>query len=211
MHHPNAFLEKLTSSSLRLNKGLLVLGALVLLLLGISFLGAQRMIQEQRDTLQFHFARLMENIHEQEVFLIDISRGSTNAKYKSIGLPPPFVQKPLPEEGPNTYEGRGLPFSLPYSLKINPDKIAADQYPKVFALGIYLSAYYSAFWAGSHYQAPQVVVVNGPDNFDIAVPSSGRLRDGGHVHIGMLVDVMTQLNERLNLKYTSQTLYTVNW
>ncbi|MGH2421735.1 sensor histidine kinase [Pseudomonas sp. C 49-2] len=211
MHHPNAFLEKLTSSSLRLNKGLLVLGALVLLLLGISYLGVQRMVQEQRDTLQFHFARLMENIHEQEVFLIDISRGSTNAKYRSIGLPSPFVQKPLPEEGPNTYEGRGLPFSLPYSLKINPDKIAADQYPKVFALGTYLSAYYSAFWAGSHYQAPQVVVVNGPDNFDIAVPSSGRLRDGGHVHIGMLVDVMTQLNERLHLQNTSQTHHTVHW
>lgn len=211
MHHPNAFLEKLTSSSLRLNKGLLVLGALVLLLLGISYLGVQRMIGEQRDTLHFHFARLMENIREQEAFLGDISKGSTKGEFNPSALLPPFVQKPLPEEGPNIYEGRGLPFSLPYSLKINPDKITANQYPKVFALGTYLSAYYSAFWAASHYQAPQLIVVNGPDNFDISVPATGRLRDGGHVHIGVLVDVMTQLNERLRIQNTSQTDHLVHW
>ena len=69
MHPPNAFLEKLASSSSRLNKGLLVLGALVPLLLGISYLGVLRMLDEQRDTLDFHFARLMENIHEHEAFL----------------------------------------------------------------------------------------------------------------------------------------------
>ena len=211
MPHPNAFLEKLARSSLRLNKGLMVLGALVLLLLGISYLGVQRMLEEQRDTLQFHFARLMENIHEQEVFLRDISQASAKGQYFPLVVLPTYSQKLLPDEGPNIYEGRGLPFSLPFSVKIDPQRIAADQYPKVFALGIYLSAYYSAFWAGSHYQAPQVVVVNGPDNFDIAVPSSGRLRDGGHVHIGMLVDVMTQLNERLHLQNTSQTLHTVHW
>lgn len=39
MPHTNAFLDKLASSSLRLNKSLLLLGALVLLLLGISYLG----------------------------------------------------------------------------------------------------------------------------------------------------------------------------
>ena len=211
MHHPNAFLEKLTSSSLRLNKGLLVLGALVLLLLGISYLGVLRMVDEQRDTLQFHFARLMENIREQEAFLGDISKGSTKGEFNPSALLPPYMQKPLPEEGPNIYEGRGLPFSLPYSLKINPDKISTYQYPKVFALGTYLSAYYSAFWAASHYQAPQVVVVNGPDNFDISVPATGRLRDGGHVHIGVLVDVMTQLNERLRVQNASLTDHLVHW
>ncbi|MCF4991214.1 sensor histidine kinase, partial [Pseudomonas gessardii] len=128
MHHPNAFLEKLASSSLRRNKGLLVLGALALLLLGISFLGVQRMVDEQRDTLQFHFARLMENIHEQEVFLGAISRESSKGQLNPKGILPPYLQQPLPEEGPNIYLGRGLRFSLPYSVKINPDKIAASQH-----------------------------------------------------------------------------------
>jgi len=200
MHPPNAFLEKLASSSSRLNKGLLVLGALVPLLLGISYLGVLRMLDEQRDTLDFHFARLMENIHEHEAFLRNAALESVKGEIKpSTSLPPP-MQRPLPEEGPNVYEGRALPFSLPYSLKINPDKITADQSPNIFALGTYLAAYYSAFWATSHYQSPQVMLLNGPGNFDVTVPSAGRLRGAGPTRVNALVEVMTQLNQRLETK-----------
>lgn len=211
MPHPNAFLEKLANSSLRLNKGLLVLGALVLLLLGISYLGVQRMLEEQRDTLQFHFARLMENIHEQEVFLRDISRESARGDQPFWTVLPTYVQKPLPEEGPNIYEGRGLPFALPYSLNIDPDKIAANQYPKVFALGTYLAAYYSAFWAASHYQSPQVILLNGPDNFDVTVPATGRLRGAGQIQIGTFAEVMTQVNERLRVQNPWKPDHQVHW
>ena len=211
MHPPNAFLEKLASSSSRLNKGLLVLGALVPLLLGISYLGVLRMLDEQRDTLDFHFARLMENIHEHEVFLRNAALESVKGEIKpSTSLPPP-MQRPLPEEGPNVYEGRALPFSLPYSLKINPDKITADQSPNIFALGTYLAAYYSAFWATSHYQSPQVMLLNGPGNFDVTVPSAGRLRGAGPTRVNALVEVMTQLNQRLETKKTSQRDNQVHW
>jgi len=211
MQHPNALLEKLASSSLRLNRGLLVLGALVLLLLGISYLGVQRMLDEQRDTLQFHFARLMENIHEQEVFLRDISLESAKGELTPLAVLPPYMQKPLPAEGPNIYQGRGLPFSLPYSLKINPDKIAADQYPKVFALGTYLAAYYSAFWAASHYQSPQMILLNGPDIFDVTVPATGRLRGAGQMQVSTLARVMTQVDERLRLQNSSKSDHRVHW
>jgi len=207
MPHPNVFLEKLASSSLRLNKGLLILGALVLLLLGISYLGVQRMVEEQRDTMQFHFARLMENIREQEAFLGDISRASDKGEYFSATVAPPVVQKRLPEEGPNIYEGRGLPFSLPFSVKIDPERIAPSQYPKVFALGSYLAAYYSAFWAASHYQSPQVILLNGPDNFDIAVPAAGRLRGAGPTQISSFVEIMTQKN----LQRRAQASAQVHW
>ncbi|MBH3368246.1 response regulator [Pseudomonas carnis] len=211
MHPPNAFLEKLASSSSRLNKGLLVLGALVPLLLGISYLGVLRMLEEQRDTLDFHFARLMENIHEQEMFLRDAAVESAKGQIKPWTYLLPHMQRPLPEEGPNVYEGRALPFSLPYSLKINPDKIAADQYPKVFALGTYLAAYYSAFWATSHYQSPQVMLLNGPDNFDVIVPSTGRLRGAEPTQVSTLVGVMTQLNQRLETHNTAQADHQVHW
>ncbi|MEZ1322164.1 response regulator [Pseudomonas fluorescens] len=207
MPHPNALLEKLASSSLRLNKGLLILGALVLLLLGISYLGVQRMVEEQRDTMQFHFARLMENIREQEAFLGDISRASDKGEYFPETVAPPVVQKRLPEEGPNIYEGRGLPFSLPFSVKIDPERIAPSQHPKVFALGSYLAAYYSAFWAASHYQSPQVILLNGPDNFDIAVPAAGRLRGAGPTQISTFVEIMTQKN----LQRRAQTSAQVQW
>ncbi|MBV4472442.1 hybrid sensor histidine kinase/response regulator [Pseudomonas siliginis] len=207
MPHPNVLLEKLASSSLRLNKGLLILGALVLLLLGISYLGVQRMVEEQRDTMQFHFARLMENIREQEAFLGDISRASDKGEYFPETVAPPVMRKRLPEEGPNIYEGRGLPFSLPFSVKIDPERIAPSQYPKVFALGSYLAAYYSAFWAASHYQSPQVILLNGPDNFDIAVPAAGRLRGAGQTQISTFVEIMTQKN----LQRRAQTSAQVHW
>ncbi|NCE93444.1 hybrid sensor histidine kinase/response regulator [Pseudomonas sp. L13] len=211
MHPPNAFLEKLASSSSRLNKGLLVLGALVPLLLGISYLGVLRMLDEQRDTLDFHFARLMENIHEQEVFLRDVAVESAKGGIKLPSLSPPYTQRPLPEEGANIYEGRGLPFSLPYSLKINPEKIAASEYQKVFALGTYMADYYSAFWAASHYQSPQIMLINGSDIFDVTVPAAGRLRGAGPTQIDTFVQVMTQLNERLQLQNTSPPAHQVQW
>ena len=211
MPHTNAFLDKLASSSLRLNKSLLLLGALVLLLLGISYLGVQRMLEEQRDTLQFHFARLMENIHEQEVFLRDISQASAEGQYFPLVVLPTYSQKLLPDEGPNIYEGRGLPFSLPFSVKIDPQRIATDQYPKVFALGSYLAAYYSAFWAASHYQSPQVILLNGPDNFDVAVPSAGRLRGAGPMQIGAFAQVMSQVNQHAREQPSSVADHQVHW
>ena len=213
MPHPNAFLEKLASSSSRLNKSLLALGALVLLLLGISYVGVTRMIEERRETLQFHFARLMENVHEQEVFLQDIARESVKGERLPSLMLPPHSQNPLPDEGPNIYEGRGLPFSLPYSLKINTDRIAPSQYPKIFALGTHLAAYYSAFWSASHYQSPQVVLINGPDNFDLAVPSAGRLRGTGQlpIQMGDLIGTMTRLNKRLRGQNSPLPDFQVRW
>lgn len=211
MPHTNAFLDKLASSSLRLNKSLLLLGALVLLLLGISYLGVQRMLEEQRDTLQFHFARLMENINEQEVFLRDISQASAKGQYFPLVVLPTYSQKLLPEEGPNVYEGRGLPFSLPFSVKIDPQRIAADQYPKVFALGSYLATYYSAFWAASHYQSPQVILLNGPDNFDVVVPSAGRLRGAGPMQIGAFAQIMSQVNQHTREQPSSAADHQVHW
>ncbi|MDF9620563.1 response regulator [Pseudomonas entomophila] len=211
MSHPDTVLEKLASSSSRLNKGLLVLTALVLLLLGISYVGVMRMIEEQHGTLQFHFAALMENVREQEAFLRDIARESANDEPLPTSTLTLSLQKALPEEGPNIYEGRGLPFSLPYSVKINPDKIAADQYPRIFALGSYLAAFYSAFWSASHYQSPQVILINGPDNFDMAVPAAGRLRGANPMQIGELMQTMTKMNKRMREHNSPPRDLQVHW
>lgn len=123
MNHSNALLEKLTSSSLRQNKGLIVLVGLVLLLLGIGYLGVQRMVDEHRDITSFHFARLMENIQEQETFLGNILRKSAGGNLSPSTALPPYLQKPLPEEGPNIYEGREFPLSCPTALKSIPRKL----------------------------------------------------------------------------------------
>ena len=74
MTHPNARLHKLTSSSLRMNTGVVVLCGLASVLVGLSVWGLNRMVAEQRDAVRYHFARLMENIGEQDVFLTAIAR-----------------------------------------------------------------------------------------------------------------------------------------
>ena len=211
MNHPNALLEKLASSSLRRNKSLIVLGALVLLLMGISYVGVQRMVEEQRDTINFHFTRLMENIHEQETFLSNIALKSKRDDFAFPATLPLSQHKTSPDKGPNFYEGREFSFSLPFSVQINPDKIAASQHPNIFALGTYLSNYYAAFWSASHYQSPQVILFEMPDNFDIVVPASGRLRGDGQIPDGRLADVMKQVTQRLQQPDAQPTNNPVQW
>lgn len=80
MNHRYTRLDRLASSSLRLNMGLAVLLGLALLLTGLCYWGVNRMLQKQEDTVKFHFARLMENIREQEAFLSAVSRKSAKGQ-----------------------------------------------------------------------------------------------------------------------------------
>jgi two-component system, NarL family, capsular synthesis sensor histidine kinase RcsC len=211
MNHPNALLEKLASSSLRLNKGLTVLCATVLLLIGISAWGVQRMLEEQHDTVRFHFARLLENLREQEAFLNEVSRQSAKGELLASLPSPMALQKLLPDEGPDVYEGRQFSFSLPFSVKVNPEKVALSQHPKVFTLAAHLADDYSAFWSASHYQSPQVFLFNVPDNFDIAVPAAGRLRGAGQIQGGEFVEVMKHVLQRLHDKNPKPLDSRIHW
>ncbi len=198
MNHPNAIFDKLANSSLRLNKGLTVLCATVMLLIGISYWGVQRTLEEQHDTVRFHFARLLENLHEQEAFLETLSAHSAEGGMLTSTVIPMSLQQAMPDEGPDIYRGQQHSFSLPFSVKVDPHKIAPSQHLKVFNLGAHLADHYSAFWSASHFQSPQVVLFNVPDNFDIAVPAAGRLRGEGQIQGGEFVGVMKQLLQRLH-------------
>ncbi|VVO58594.1 hybrid sensor histidine kinase/response regulator [Pseudomonas fluorescens] len=210
MTHPTAHLEKLTNSSLRMNSSLVVLCGLASLLVGLSVWVLYRMVEEQRDTVQFHFARLMENIGEQEVFLSAIVEEAD----KGVPLNAPvrmFKQTPLPNEGPDIYKAQELSFSLPFSVKFNPAAIKAKERSRVFALGAHLASYYSAFWSASHYQSPQVFLFNEPDNFDIAVPAAGQFRGAGQIQGGTFVDVMRQVPHQLHAANPKPLDNQVHW
>ena len=62
-------LGALALSSLRLNKLLLLLTGLALLLVSMSYWAVNRVLKEEGEKTDFHFARLMESIHEHESFL----------------------------------------------------------------------------------------------------------------------------------------------
>lgn len=176
MKHDNALLDKLTRSSLRLNKGMMVLLGLALLLVGTSYWSFQRLIEEQHDTVRFHFARLMENIREQEVFLRSLGQRSHQGELLKDENAQVRLLKALPEEGPNIYQGQEFSYSMPFSAKIDPEKIAASEHAKIFSLGVHLATFYSAFWSTSHYQSPHVFLFNQDGNFDITVPAAGHAR-----------------------------------
>lgn len=179
MNHRYTRLDRLASSSLRLNMGLAVLLGLALLLTGLCYWGVNRVLQKQEDTVKFHFARLMENIREQEAFLSAVSRKSAEGQLLGASSVPVVVQRSSSDATGAVYEELEYAFSLPFSVKINPARIAASQHASVSTLGANLANYYSAFWSASHYQSPQVLLFNLPDNFDISVPAMGRLRGTG--------------------------------
>ena len=197
MNHRNTLLDKLASSSLRLNTGLAVLFGLALLLIGLCYWGVNRMIQKQEDTVKFHFTRLMENIREQEAFLTTVSRKSAEGELLDAYSVPVMVQRSSSDETGVVYEELEYSFSLPFSVKINPARISAQQHAKVSTLGANLANFYSAFWSASHYQSPQVLLFNLPDNFDISVPSKGRLRGAGQVQEGDFTRVVQQVTKSL--------------
>ena len=189
----NTLLDKLTKSSLRLNKGLTVLLALALLLIGVSYWGVQRMLDEQRENVGFHFARLMESIREHESFLNTVSRESTKGRLLEKLHAPINLHDPAPAQGDNVYVGREYSFSLPFSVRINPTTIPALQNSKITELGAHLANYYSAYWSASHYQSPQIYVFNVPDNFELSVPAHGRLRGVAHTQVGESAFVIQQI------------------
>ena len=56
-------LGALALTSLRLNKLLLVLTGLALLLISMSYWAVNRVLKDESEKTDFHFARLMESIH----------------------------------------------------------------------------------------------------------------------------------------------------
>ncbi|MBM1189230.1 hybrid sensor histidine kinase/response regulator [Pseudomonas lundensis] len=193
MNTRDGLLDKFANRSLHLHNGLAVLLAVVLLLVGISYWGIQRMFEEQRNNVNYHFARLMENIREQEAFLNIVSRESIKGRLLESLHASMNVKDLAPEMGANTYVAREYSFSLPFSVKTNPATIPNLHNTKITLLGAHLANYYSAYWSASHYQSPQVYVFNVPDNFEIGVPALGRLRGAALPWLGEPAAVIRQI------------------
>ena len=193
MNARDVLLEKLANSSLHLNNGLTVSLAAILLLMGISYWGVHRMIEEQHNNINYHFARLIENIHEQQAFLNIVSRESTKGRLLESLHASMNVKDLAPEIGANAYVAREYSFSLPFSVKTNLAIIPNLHNTKITLLGAHLANYYSAYWSASHYQSPQVYVFNVPDNFEIAVPAPGRLRGAPPTWLGEPAAVIREI------------------
>lgn len=211
MKHEKVHLENLTRSSLRLNKGVLVLLAVVSLLIGTSYWSLQRVISEQEDTVRFHFARLMESIREQESFLVTLSRGSRQGEMLKDDEAVARVRKPLPEEGPYIYQGKEFEFSMPFSVKFDPERLDDKQQARLFSLGVHLANFYGTFWSTSHNQSPQAFLFDHHADFDITVPGAGHSRSKTLAPNESFVDVIRAVQSHLPKPGRNITQDSVTW
>ncbi|WP_047336932.1 hybrid sensor histidine kinase/response regulator [Pseudomonas protegens] len=172
MKESSTLLENLAHRSPRLNMGVMLLG-LALLLFATLYWTLEHLFDEQHSNVRLHFDQLMENIQEQELFL---QRLATRHSIEALRVDaPPHLN--LRAFAPAT--GQQSFFTMPFSLSFYPQQPSADELPRVFALGLQLSSFYSAFWQGSHHAAPRTFVFNTFGHLDISPPRQTAAPDTG--------------------------------
>ena len=173
MKHNNAILEAFTRSSLRLNKGLMVLMGIALLLVLTNYWSLQRGVEIRYGAMRFHFARLMENLSDQQTYLKSLTHPGIQAELLHATHVQISLKSRMVDNRRTLYEGQKYSFSVPFSIKFDEQQIGAAARPPIFALGAHLTSYYSAFWSSSPYEAPQTFLLNRQANYTITVPSVG--------------------------------------
>ena len=173
MKHNNAILEAFTRSSLRLNKGLMVLTGIALLLMLTNYWSLHRGVEIRYSAMRFHFARLMENLSEQQTYLKSLTHPGIQAELLHATNVQVSLKSRMVDNRRTLYEGQKYSFSVPFSVKFDEQQISAADRPPIFALGAHLTSYYSAFWSSSPYEAPQTFLLNRQPNYTITIPSVG--------------------------------------
>ncbi|RMP65607.1 hypothetical protein ALQ18_04094 [Pseudomonas marginalis pv. marginalis] len=176
MKHNNAVLEAFTRSSLRLNKGLMVLIGIALLLVLTNYWSLQRSVETRYGATRFHFARLMENLAEQESYLKSLTHPGIQAELTRATHVQVSLKSRMIDNHRTLYEGQKYSFSVPFNVKFDEQQIAAADRPPIFALGAHLTSYYSAFWSSSPYEAPQTFLINRHTPYTLTIPSVGYQR-----------------------------------
>ncbi|CAD5107939.1 hybrid sensor histidine kinase/response regulator [Zestomonas carbonaria] len=172
----NGSIHKLASTSLRLNIVLLCALPLAVLLIGITYWALGRVVQEEKDKINFHFSRLIGDILEHEKFLMRETRpgalpSESGAKEQDIV---PVRGRLLARiDGLEIHEGREFSFAMPFTLAQRRRHLELGDHPRPFSLGVRLANFYSSYWSISRYPSPQVVLFDMNSSTSLAVPSIG--------------------------------------
>ncbi|SDK46389.1 two-component system, NarL family, capsular synthesis sensor histidine kinase RcsC [Pseudomonas delhiensis] len=194
MEHDDGSIGKLARTSQRLNLWLFGLLLLSLALVGISFWAIKRVLQEEQDKIDFHFARLLGDIREHEAFLQRIARQSDEATRRRDQDVVPLQLTLQWREGPvEVYEGREFSFAMPFALATRDHSPAEGDSAGPFTLGIMLANFYSSFWSTSNYPAPQSLVFDLDGATSIAVPALDSSPGRG----GLARDTFLEVVERM--------------
>lgn len=202
MKHASLRLDKLAQSSQRLNTALLLLTGLALLLSSSCYWAVSRLLDAEQEKVAFHFARVVEIIHEHEAFLRNVATGYS----RSHAPPLPSVQSTDVVElqrdaGQVVLQAKGFALSLPFTLS-HAAGFTAEDTRRALAFGVQLSDYYGGYWASSFYASPQLFVFTPNDEASLAVPGIGGLRQ----HRPLLREQYRGVVSRLHQLQQSQSL-----
>ena len=190
-------LGALALSSLRLNKLLLLLTGFALLLVSMSYWAVNRVLKEEGEKTDFHFARLMESIHEHETFLRIAVQSYSQANENLLIDSQPHSHEVLIRQGDERlFQNRDTAKSLPFTVS-QRDKFTHAEMQGVYSLGVQLTDLFTAYWSDSHYVAPQVFVFSPSDQFTIAVPGIEGTRQSSLLLKSNFFDVTKRLYDEL--------------
>jgi len=199
MTSDNASLGKLALSSMRLNRGVLILIGVAVLLVGTCVWALQRLVEVEVEKIEYHFARLVESLNENHSFLTNINSAVRDAPDVLTANIMPLQSKQVFESnGVNIFEGKEFSFSTPFNLTQSTSSSPVVTNQSAFSLGMHLANFYSGFWSGSVYPAPQLFLLPSNNAFTLAVPAIGARR--GHVAI-LSLDEFLETSQQLSLLF----------
>lgn len=205
MKYESFKLGVLTQSSQRLNKLLLVLAGLTLLLVSACYWSVERVLEDERAKVDFHFGRLIENIHEHETYLRNVAVAYNRTNQNTVtSLHAHSRVEIMTRDDERVYQNRGLAMSMPFTLS-ERTRYNANDLQGAYSLGVQLTDYYNTFWSGSHYSAPQTFLFSPTDQFNIAIPGIDGTRKPAALQksnffevTGRLYNALLPERERLN-------------
>lgn len=190
-------LGALALSSTRLNKLLLLLTGLALLLVSMSYWAVNRVLKEESEKTDFHFARLMESIHEHEAFLRSAAQSYGQSNENLLMDSKPHSNLELMRRGDERlFQNRDTAKSLPFTVS-QRDKYTLEDMQGVYSFGVQLTDLFTAYWSDAYYSAPQVFVFSPSDQFTIAVPGVDGTRQYPLLHKNNFFDVTKRLYDEL--------------
>ena len=173
-------LGKLALSSMRLNRGVLILVGVAVVLVGTCAWALQRLLDVEVNKVDYHFSRLVESLNENRLFLSNVNSAVNDAQdVLTKNITPLQSRLVFHGAGVNIYEGKEFSFSTPFNLAQSDASETVSQ--TAFSLGMHLANFYSEFWSGSVVPSPQLFLLPSGPEFTLAVPAIGARR--GHAAI----------------------------
>ncbi|WP_019408918.1 hybrid sensor histidine kinase/response regulator [Pseudomonas psychrophila] len=204
-------LGALALSSLRLNKLLFLLTGLALLLVSMSYWAVNRVLKEEEEKTAFHFARLMESIHEHEAFMRDAAHSYNQQSDDLLTDSKPQSHTELMRQGgERLFQNSDTAKSLPFTVS-QRDTFTSGEMAGVYSFSVQLTDLYAAYWSASPYAGPQVFIFSPTDQFTIAVPGIDGARKFPLLQNYNFFDVSKRLYDQLMSRRQALENNQVQW